>query len=290
MLVSALSIILKRLHTVPTLILFVFSLQLAQPLASTNDYDQTYYDLNKLKGLKGRSLKSALHHLLDQTHRSQSYGALYYAYLEGDLDEEFEGDHSIMDMYSERPGDSERYNYFSRGDTCGNYRGEGSCFNREHLFPQSAFNKRSPMRTDYFHVQPTDGYVNNVRGSHPFGEVVDVEWTSENGSKLGRNRASGYSGDFFEPIDEFKGDIARALLYFAIRYEDRIRSFRHRMLDGSDDRVYDKPFLDILLRWHKLDPVSAFEKRRNDNGFKFQGNRNPLIDHPEWVSQIWDHI
>ncbi len=255
--------------------------------ASASSYNGSYYKQANLNGLSGYALKSALAKLLDKTHRAQSYGALYYAYLEGDTDLDYEGDGSIVDMYSENPTGRERYNYTSRGDTCGSYHGEGDCFNREHIFPQSAFYKKSPMRTDYFHIYPTDGKVNNMRGNHPFGEVADVEWVSENGSKLGKNRSLGYTGQFFEPIDEFKGDIARALLYFAIRYEDRIRSFRHAMLDGTDDQVYKKNFLDILLRWHKLDPVSDFERRRNDNGEEFQGNRNPLIDYPEYVSEIW---
>jgi len=268
-------------------ITFILNLSI---FAANTDYDETFYDLSDYKGLKGQALKSKLHRLIESTHRTQSYGSLYNAYFEGDIDRDFEGDHSIMDMYSERPNGEESYNYHGRSDTCGNYRGEGSCFNREHLFPQSAFNKKSPMRTDYFHIYPTDGYVNGVRSNHPFGEVTDVEWTSSNGSKLGKNRSTGYSGSFFEPIDEFKGDIARGLLYFAIRYEDRIKSFRHEMLDGSDDQVYKDRFLNILLKWHKQDPPSEFEKNRNDNGFKFQGNRNPLIDHPEWVSQIWDNL
>ncbi len=276
----------KPQNLVKLLLTLAFVLIGLAPTAASS-YNGNYYKQAGLNGLSGYALKTALHKLLDKTHHAQSYGALYYAYLEGDKDLDYEGDGSIMDMYSEKPDDRERYNYSSRGDTCGSYRGEGDCFNREHLFPQSAFSKRSPMRTDYFHVYPTDGKVNNMRGSYPFGEVADTEWTSENGSKVGKNRSLGYSGFFFEPIDEFKGDIARALLYFAIRYESRIRSFRHTMLDGSSDQVYKKNFLDILLRWHKLDPVSAFERRRNDNGEEFQGNRNPLIDYPEYVSKIW---
>ncbi len=251
---------------------------------------EKYYDMSKLQNLKGQSLKTQLYKLLEKTHNAQSYGALYSAYFEGDVDRFYDNDGSVVDIYSENPQGKDSYNYFNRGDTCGAYSNEGDCFNREHLFPQSAFDKRAPMRTDYFHIFPTDGKVNGVRGNHPFGEVSDVEWTSKNGSKLGKNSSSGYRGYYFEPIDEFKGDVARALLYFAIRYENRIESFRHEMLDGSADKVYKAPFLKFLLKWHKEDPVSDFERRRNDNGENYQGNRNPLIDHPEFVAQIWDNL
>ena len=91
----------------------------------------------------------------------------------------------------------------------------------------------------------------------------------------------------FEPIDEFKGDIARALLYFATRYEGRVGSFNHVMFDGSREQVYTTWFLNMLVKWHKMDPVSPHEIHRNDVGFRFQGNRNPFIDHPEFVEKIW---
>lgn len=251
-------------------------------------YSGNYYKKGKLAGLNGYGLKTALHKLVKKTHQARHYGELYRAYLKGDLDVDFEGDRSIVDIYSENPKGEDSYNFHSRSDTCGSYRAEGDCFNREHVFPQSGFYKKLPMRADYFHIFPTDGKVNNMRSNYPYGEVTKVEWKSKNGSKLGKNRSLGYNGYFFEPINEFKGDIARALLYFAIRYEDRITSFHHVMLDGTSDHVYKKNFLAVLIRWHKLDPVSDHERRRNDNGESFQGNRNPLIDHPEYVSQIWE--
>src|SRR5690606_39825219 len=90
-------------------------------------------------------------------------------------------------------------------DQCGNYSGEGSCYNREHLIPQSVFNEGSPMKTDGHHVVPTDGYVNGQRSNHPIGKVSSASWTSTNGSKKGTSAVPGYSGTVFEPIDEFKG-------------------------------------------------------------------------------------
>ena len=192
-----------------------------------------------------------------------------------------------MDMYSEDPKTKDPYVFSSKKQKCGNYKKESDCFNREHIFPQSGFNKRYPMRSDFFHVYPTDGYVNHVRGRYPFGEVGNSTWVSRNGSKLGKNTFGNYIGVVFEPIDEFKGDIARALLYFATRYQDKISSFSFSVLDGSKDKVYQTWFLDLLLKWHRQDPVSVHEQNRNEAGFRYQGNRNPFIDHPEWVEKIW---
>ena len=79
------------------------------------------------------------------------------------------------------------------------------------------------MRSDVHHVIPTDGYVNNRRGSYPFGEVSpsNYDWKSQNNSRLGPNTFGSYSGIVFEPIDEFKGDIARAL--YTLLYDMKIK-------------------------------------------------------------------
>ncbi|MFT6068164.1 MAG: endonuclease I [Bacteriovoracaceae bacterium] len=244
-----------------------------------------YYD--SITNETGYQLKSALARLLKSTHRSQSYGALFRVYSETDADLTYDKDGSIMDMYSERADSSDPYVFDSARKRCGSYKKEADCYNREHLFPQSSFNKRSPMRSDIFHVYPSDGYVNNRRGHLPFGEVAKADWTSRNGSKVGTNTFEGVKTKVFEPIDEFKGDIARALLYFATRYENNITSFSHEWLDGSRDQVYKPWFKRLLLKWHKQDPVSEHEVNRNNKAYSFQKNRNPFIDHPEWVTMIW---
>ena len=245
-----------------------------------------YY--SEARGLTGYRLKSTLKMIISRSHKSKSYGSLYRFYAEGDIDRTYDNDGKILDIYSENPESTDPYN-FQPSRRCGNYRGEADCYNREHLFPQSIFDKALPMRSDYFHVIPTDGYVNNRRGSFPFGEVGRrPKWISQNGSKLGANTTKGYRGMVFEPIDEFKGDVARAMLYFATRYEDRIAGWRHEMLNGTSQQVYKTWFLNVLLSWHKLDPVSDHERQRNDAGETFQGNRNPFIDHPEFVEMIWN--
>lgn len=248
---------------------------------------EKYY--SNLHAVTGYELKTELKEILKHSHRDQGYTALFNIYFTSDADNSYDGDGSIMDIYSENPNGRDPYQFTGRKDMCGQYREESDCFNREHIFPQGTFGKQYPMRSDFFHIYPTDGKVNNYRGNLPFGEVVHASWTSRNGSKLGPNTFGKYRGQVFEPIDEFKGDIARALLYFATRYEDRITQWHHPMLNGTSDQVYADWFIKLLLKWHRQDPVSAHEIQRNQAGYEFQGNRNPFIDHPEWVNEIWGY-
>lgn len=162
-------------------------------------------------------------------------------------------------MYSDIPGGTPPYEYTFVDDQCGNYSGEGSCYNREHSFPKSWFNDASPMVTDLFHIVPTDGYVNGQRSNYPFGQTNNPSWTSLNGSKKGSNSTTGYSGTIFEPIDEYKGDFARIYFYMATRYENIIPNWENNSssadaaLDGSSFQVYEDWLLDVLLSWHQED-------------------------------------
>lgn len=253
-------------------------------IVSASTPDDYFGDLSNLSGYK---LKTAIKEVLKSSHKDRGYGALMNVYFSTDADKTYDNDGSIVDIYSEEPSSYDPYNFKNSSSKCGTYKKESDCFNREHLMPQSVFDKSNPMRSDVFHVFPTDGYVNGRRSNYPFGEVKNPKWQSKNGSKLGTNTTGNYNGTVFEPIDEFKGDIARALLYFATRYEDRVSSWHHDMLNGTRDQVYQTWFLEILLKWHKQDPVSQHEINRNNIGQKYQGNRNPFIDHPEWVEKIW---
>lgn len=234
----------------------------------------------------GFTLKSQLHDIIDG-HNSQSYGSVWTFVETNDLDAYYENNSTILDIYSENPAGADPYNFTAGNTRCGNQSSEGDCYNREHSFPASWFNDGSPMFTDIHHLYPTDGRVNNFRGNLPFGEVATPNFTSLNGSKRGSSDISGYSGTVFEPIDEFKGDIARTYFYMATRYEDVLGSWSSPMLDGSTDQVFEDWALDMLLDWHANDPVSQKEIDRNDNALTFQGNRNPFVDHPEYVNAIW---
>ncbi len=249
-----------------------------------------YY--NSAEGLTGYELKTRLSQIITNGHQDRGYGNLMdIAYRVGDLDKYYENNNTILDIYSERPNGPDAYEYVPGVKECGNYNAESICYNREHIFPQGFFNEAAPMRNDYHHVLPTDGYVNGRRSNFPFGKVANATWTSTNGSKVGSSANAGYNGTVFEPIDEFKGDVARILLYFVTRYQSRLGNFSpnntNNPLDGSTGRSFEQWQVDVLLAWHALDPVSPKEIDRNNYAYTYQGNRNPYIDHPEYVTMIW---
>ncbi|APX99801.1 endonuclease [Lacinutrix venerupis] len=251
-----------------------------------------YYD--SANGLDGYTLKTELKNIITSGHTDQGYGGLWIAYQTTDIDNtnQYDNDGFILDIYSEDPDNPEpTYLNFTYGsDQCGSYNSEGDCYNREHLVPQSSFGEASPMKNDVHHVYPTDGYVNGGRGSFPFGIAASGGTTYTNGSKRGSSLVSGYSGTVFEPIDEFKGDIARALLYFATRYENNVDNYTSfDMFNGSNDQVFQDWAIDLLLDWHyNVDPVSQKEIDRNNAAYNFQGNANPFVDHPEYANLIWN--
>ncbi|UTA48278.1 endonuclease [Simiduia sp. 21SJ11W-1] len=253
-----------------------------------------YY--NAAQGLSGYALKTALHNII-KDHNVQGYSALWGFYAAHEVDNYYEQDGSILDIYSENPSAPEAYTYTAVADQCGSYSAEGHCYNREHSFPRSWFGGAiEPMNSDVHHIFATDGYVNALRGSYPFGEVASVIAATSNGSRLGDGQLSqGYTGVVFEPIDEFKGDVARAYFYMATRYENVIgawasnSSYSDAVLDGSGQKVFETWMLYLLIDWHKADPVSQKEIDRNNAAHAYQGNRNPFIDHPEYVQAIWGH-
>ncbi|MFH7017517.1 endonuclease [Flavobacterium sp. FlaQc-47] len=235
----------------------------------------------------GYTLKTQLYNII-KGHTNNGYAGLYTTYQTSDVDNFYENDGSVLDMYSENPSGTDPYNY-STGTTqrCGNYSAEGDCYNREHIIPQSIFNEASPMVADAHFITPTDGKVNGMRSNYPHGTVSSATYTSQNGSKLGSSAVSGYSGTVFEPINAFKGDIARMYFYFATRYENTVSGYSYPMFDGSANKVFTTAFLNMLLAWNAQDPVSAREIARNNAIYGRQNNRNPYIDHPEYVNQIW---
>ncbi len=198
----------------------------------------------------------------------------------------------VWDIYSTRFDVVSPYEYTMVTNQCGNYSTEGDCYNREHSFPQSWFNSSSPMVTDVHHLFASDGKVNGVRNNYPFGSVSSATFTSLYGGRLGTGSNFGYSGTVFEPINEYKGDIARAQLYMATRYENLIAGWINNgtandVLAGNSYPAYDLWYINLLLSWHNLDPVSDKEIKRNDAIYAIQNNRNPFIDSPQFVQRIW---
>ncbi|WP_223560448.1 endonuclease [Chryseobacterium lathyri] len=247
-----------------------------------------YYD--NAAGYTGAPLKTALKNIIKQGHQDHGYGGLWTAYATTDRDFFYENDGTILDIYSENPNGPDFYAYTLGTNQCGGsgYNGEGDCYNREHIVPQSLFSSASPMVADIHFIRATDGKVNGMRSNYPFGKVQTASYTSYNGSKLGNSISPGYGGTVFEPIDAFKGDVARMIFYFVTRYEAELPGFSTgNMLGGSTYPGLQTWELNQLLAWHIMDPVSSEEIARNNASYTYQGNRNPFIDNPSYAEQIW---
>ncbi len=258
--------------------LYIFLLLLIAAVA-LNAQPQGYY--NGTEGKVGNALKTALHNIIKNDDHT-TYSGLWTAYQQTDR----KPNGKVWDIYSDVPNGTPPYQYNFITDQCGNYSGEGSCYNREHLWAQSWTHDDGTHKTDLGHVYPTDGYVNNRRGNFAFGEVGSATWTSRNGGKLGTCRTPGFNGTVFEPIDEYKGDIARALMYVSVRYYQEDNSWVTS--DMTNKSVIKDWAMTMLLRWHEEDPVSAKEIDRNNAVYSIQGNRNPFVDYPEFAERIWD--
>ena len=237
-----------------------------------------YY--SKCEGLYGKSLLSALNTVVGDPD-VVGYDGLWSLYGSTDL----RADGSVWDMYSTK-------SWRLKTNQCGNYKNVGDCYNREHSFPKSWFNEASPMKSDAFHVYPTDGKVNGQRSNHPYGECEGGTTLPGSGNvkalgRLGNSTFPGYSGTVFEPDDEYKGDFARTYFYMAAAYNTRIAGFSSPMLAGNSYPAYKDWAIELLLKWHRQDPVSSKETNRNDAVYAAQGNRNPFIDHPELAEHIW---
>ncbi|MFK4543074.1 endonuclease I [Streptomyces tendae] len=233
--------------------------------ATTTDYDDTYY--KDAIGKTGASLKSSLHTIIsDQT--KLSYSAVWDALKATDEDPDNSG--NVILLYS---GVS-RSKSLNGGDT--------GDWNREHVWAKSHgdFGTSTGPGTDIHHLRPSDVRVNSVRGNKDF---------DNGGSAVSEGGGSLTDSDSFEPRDAVKGDVARMIFYMAVRYEGG-DGFADLEVNGQVDNG-SNPYigkLSVLKAWNDEDPPDAFEEHRNQVVYDdYQHNRNPFIDHPEWVESIW---
>jgi endonuclease I len=236
-----------------------------------------YYD--GTAGLRGSALRVALHNII-KNHTVKSYAYALTAFGTTDI----KPNGKIWDMYSDVPGGTSPYEYAVGGTGQGG--GEGYGYNREHSFPQSWFSGSPPIYSDLWNLYPTDAYVNGKRGNFPYGNVATASWTSLNGSKLGSSATAGYSGTVFEPIDAYKGDLARGMFYIATRYFSEDAGWPG---SPSASGCQWQPWAATqYLQWSSGDAVSWKERMRNGAVYVLQNNRNPFVDHPEFATYIYD--
>lgn len=168
--------------------------------------------------------------------------------------------------------------------------GKPEGWNREHLWPRSYGLIHRPSLTDLHNIRPADVNVNSARGNKYFGEChAGVKHCKKPANKEAAPDTE-TDLEIWAPPYRVRGDVARALMYMAVRY-----GF-HQPGEGPILRLSDSPsmvkremgILSILMKWNELDPPSREEKLRNERICKlYQHNRNPFIDHPEYAHHIW---
>ncbi len=278
---------------------------------STTGIPNGYY--NAATGLTCSVLKTTLKNIITTGNTPQTYTALWSQYLISDLKPREVGMGSanvIWDIYSDIPGaNNDPYNFtpgsISSGgqqDGGGPANSEGILYNREHTVPLIWFGGSTGTpgaATDYLHILPTDKVVNSGRDSYIYGTITTPSITYQNGSKRGTaNSTYSLTGTVFEPINAYKGDVARAFLYFVTRYEDNMSTYpasttsTNNGVQAFAPNTYpsvDVNYLSMMIDWHKQDPVSQKEIDRNNAAYTFQGNRNPYIDNPAYVESVWNN-
>ncbi|SED60741.1 endonuclease I family protein [Streptomyces melanosporofaciens] len=218
-------------------------------------------------GKSGPELKTALHTIIsDQT--KVSYDEVWDALKS--TDEDPDNSSNVILLYSGRSQSK---------DASG---GNPDDWNREHVWAKSHgdFGTATGPGTDLHHLRPTNVTVNSIRGNKDF---------DNGGQDVPDAPGNRTDDDSFEPRDQVKGDVARMILYMAVRYDGDDGFADLEPNDNVDNgSAPNIGRLSVLKEWSAEDPPDAFEKNRNQVIYdSFQHNRNPFIDHPEWVDSIW---
>mgnify|MGYP001942600444 CR=1 FL=1 len=247
-------------------------------VANANDFDDALYYADALAAISnGQSatvIKEKITASISQNHKNLTYSEVWTALTQ--TDEDPANTNNVILLYK-------GISIPKMSNGSGSQSSNPDNWNREHVWAKShGFSSSSTEAyRDIHHLRPTDISVNSSRGNLDF---------DNSDSALAEAPSNRVDSDSFEPRDAVKGDVARMIFYMDTRYEG--------LSDVTPDlQVVDRltssgePALGRLCRlmaWHANDPVDATETERNNRIYEFQGNRNPFIDHPEWVSMLYN--
>lgn len=254
-------------------LIFVLLLTVLVAMVSFGQAPTGYYD--NANGLTGDALKSALNDIIDG-HTVFSYEEVKDALRE--IDEDPLNSDNVICLYT---GWSYGKSDFGNGS---------EEWNREHVWSKSHgdFENVLPAFTDLHHLRPADASVNSSKNNRDF-DVGDEEYYDN-----GVPTACYKSLNVWEPRDAVKGDVARMILYMATRYEGENGEVDLEIVNFVNTAPNNEPLYgkkNTLLQWNEDDPVDDWEINRNNIIYdNYQGNRNPYIDHPEYVDLIWGLI
>ncbi|MBJ2168128.1 MAG: endonuclease [Muribaculaceae bacterium] len=230
-----------------------------------------YY--NSLDGKKEGELKTAIHNRVTGFRLVSSYSALPDYFRVTDV---YPESNRWWDMYSDIP----LYAPSFKG------------LNREHSFPKSWWGGSTTVSAyvDLNHLYPSESAANMAKSNYPLGEVDRSSTVAfENGVSTVGYPVQGQGGGasrVFEPADEYKGDFARTYFYMVTCYQNLTWKWTY-MVNQNVYPTLNNWSVQLLMKWHRDDPVSQKEIDRNDAVYSFQDNRNPFIDHPELAEYLW---
>ncbi|KAA3649936.1 MAG: hypothetical protein DWP95_01745 [Proteobacteria bacterium] len=206
----------------------------------------------------------------------------------------------VLAFADEDPTDPSKVWLIYKNDSYTYFGGGEQDYNREHTWPQSYGFHRDTLgtdntaRTDAHHLMISDKIYNQNRDNKYFNNCTSgcTEMpTTFNQGVGGPGQSNWTNGSVFEVWDFRKGDIARAMFYMDVRYAGDISGEPDLQLTDNAGLINTgDPYmglLSVLIDWHNQDPVDSYETERNERVYSYQGNRNPFIDHPEWVECIF---
>lgn len=241
---------------------------------------EDYCPYEELEGLTSENLRKQLYSDISQ------HTMLSYNQVRGDKAKvDVRADGKIWDIYS-------AYNFYLSDYCSGIDIVEGECYNREHVLPKSWWggSTSEAMYTDLHHIYSVDAMANDKRSAWIYDEVKTASWSNNLGSKLGTS--TNWSGETaFEPVDEYKGDIARIYFYMLTCYMNKDftqggKGYRYFTYSNGVSN-FKTTALALMLKWHRQDPVSDKEITRNSKVANLQGNDNPFVIQPALVEYIW---
>tara|TARA_B110000046_G_scaffold28052_1_gene28771 strand:- start:66308 stop:67957 length:1650 start_codon:yes stop_codon:yes gene_type:complete len=235
----------------------------AIPLMGQGRFPLAYYNLTE--NLTEEALKLALKTRIAQGYIQLSYNAARDAMFMTIDNKRQNGQNATVNTLECVYTGFNKTSYTSRS----NAQGTSPNFNTEHTFPQGFFNSNLPMRSDIHHLYPTTNNSNSQRGNKPFGVATG-------GTPVTLGGGSFFNNTTFEPRNVQKGQTARAMMYFVIRYQDYSNHFSVQQ--------------NILKTWHNTYAVDSIEQSRNSDIFAVQGNRNPFVDYPQLEKRITNFI
>lgn len=248
---------------------FIYFLLATLSLNAFADVDSFYADKKEILSkhqIKNEELKDELYKILTHDHHAVGYNlAKHYIFGQLFLQKDAENNYFIQDVYCNK--------MIKSGVGPGAIPANDK-LNVEHTWPQSKFNgsmNAETQKSDLHHLFPTDSKANSIRSSNRFADVSTNKYLDNNcnASKSGPSVIQG--GDrYFEPPTEHKGNVARAIFYFSVRYKLKINSYEQ----------------EVLKKWNAIDPVDEAEIDRNNQIELLQGNRNPFVDFPDMVNDI----